>query len=232
MKPTREEKKIFFFTIWTRNWQRTERVGRAEDKLLPIRSQLPGGLHLMLRYRRDITTISRCSPRRLAPAEGKLLRKDQLFMCACVPLVWLTQPAALSQGCGGRAGDLHPPLGQICLLLPWKKTWKWGKAIDAVGCAAASAAGVWCVFRFCPSLGTLRRYRMVYLDEGRSTEPQRFTPRFDVTSAFPNANSQKEKKASTPRNCSKETIIMLSCNYLFERSARNFSSSPVGCWDS
>lgn len=60
-------------------------------------------------------------------------------MCACVPLVWLTQPAAASQGCCGRAVDLHPPPGQIGSLLA--RNPKIGKAIDAVRRVAVSAAG-------------------------------------------------------------------------------------------
>lgn len=78
----------------------------------------------------------------LAPAQGNCCG-DQLFMCACIPLVWHTQPAALSQGCRGRAGDLHPPSGQIGSSLA--RNPKMGKAIDAGRRVAMSAAGVWCV---------------------------------------------------------------------------------------
>lgn len=70
----------------------------------------------MLRYQRDITTISRCPLRRWLQLR-ETTAGDQLFMCACIPLVWLTQPEAASQGCCIRTSDLHSPLGPNLLVV-------------------------------------------------------------------------------------------------------------------
>lgn len=93
-----------------------DQIGPAEDKLLQIRFWLPSELHLMLRYQRDITTISRCPLRRWLQLR-QTTAGDQLFMCACIPLVWRTQPQAGSQGCCIRTSDLH--------FACWRETWKW-----------------------------------------------------------------------------------------------------------
>lgn len=102
-------------------------------------------------------------------------------MCACIPLVWLTQPAALSQGCLGRAGDLHPPSTQIGSSLA--RNPKMGKAIDAVGRVAVSAAGVWLCYalaRFWKlTLANMGFAFAAYPGEGQSTKSWRFTQRLD-----------------------------------------------------
>lgn len=77
----------------------------------------------------------------LAPAQGNYCGGSIIHVCVCVPFVWLSQPVMLSQGCRSRTGDLHPPPGQICLLLA--RNLKMGKEIDVVRWAAESAAGVW-----------------------------------------------------------------------------------------
>lgn len=123
----------FFITIRSHNRQRTKRIGCAADKLLWIRFRLPGGLHIILRYPRDITTISRCLLRRWLRLRETAARIN--YSCVCVPFVWLTQHAALSQGCHSRVGDLHPPTAQIGSSLA--RNPKTGKAINAVKCSWA-----------------------------------------------------------------------------------------------
>lgn len=139
-------------------------------------------------------------------------------MCACIPLVWLTQPAALSQGCRGRAGDLHPPSGQIGSSLA--RNPKMGKAIDAVRRVAVSAAGVRCVMLWLVSGNLRSRIWGLHLRHTRAKASQqsldaslRGLTEFAVALASPNTDGRNTKtkqkvslkfQGSTPRNSRKE----------------------------